>query len=365
MNDYLLLITNACALVTMSYIALKIKNHIESIEVFVAPLCTGLASLFLVLLPESNGLLLFNLSFIPLIMAGLRYGMVTALLSAIIPSLYMVYCVSGFTIELAQSILIPTLLTSFFHKRIYRNGFTSLRPLDSLTISAVLLSLRLTLDLFMDRSIRNDWVLDASTTFIATACILYALIAMYNDENRNWLLQRRLELQANQDVLTRMPNLHSFLNIARRALECRRITILMIDIDNFKNHNDCLGHLQGDQLLCEVGSVLQESIVERDYVARYGGEEFIVLCHESNMGEIEKIAGKLCDSVCRHLFSYHEALPNHQITISIGTSTSRKPNSNLKKLIDQADQALYYSKASGKNTYTLYESISDASNRFA
>jgi diguanylate cyclase len=136
-----------------------------------------------------------------------------------------------------------------------------------------------------------------------------------------------------------------------------RVSILMIDIDNFKNYNDRLGHQQGDKLLREAGNVLKKAIGERDYIARYGGEEFIVLCHAYRRDELRALADKLCRAVSEHPFPMREVQPGKTLSISVGISTSRKADANLQELIAEADAALYQSKSTGKNKFSFFSDI--------
>ncbi|WJH32211.1 GGDEF domain-containing protein [Paenibacillus sp. CC-CFT747] len=185
--------------------------------------------------------------------------------------------------------------------------------------------------------------------------MVFLLIAMLNEESSAWFDQRKLELMASQDRLTRLPNLRSFMRIAENTLKEQPIAILMLDIDDFKNYNDRLGHLQGDQLLQEAGAVLRSAAGEKDYVARYGGEEFIVMSSGCDDISMAVLAGKLCRTVSDYPFPKREVQPDGRITISVGAAAAKQPKEDLRRLIAQADEALYYSKHTGKSKYTIYE----------
>ncbi len=178
-----------------------------------------------------------------------------------------------------------------------------------------------------------------------------ALIYMFNEENKIWMMQRKLELEAKQDGLTRLPNLRGFMEIARRTVRSRRIAIMMIDIDNFKRYNDTFGHLHGDQLLREAGQLLKAAVHEQDYIARYGGEEFIILSHMTDEAHLSRYADWLRRTIEEHRF-YGDTLA--ETTISIGISVSRMPGDGLRRLIAEADEALYASKRSGKNRSAFF-----------
>jgi len=354
MNDYLLLTTNACVLVTMNYIALRLKHRLSTAEILAVPLFTGLASLLLLLIPVPSGLLAASMGCIPLMMAGLRYGLPFALAAAVLPTLYLTMNATPMLI-IARELILPLLAAACLHRPLYRLNTTPLRLVDGIRITALLLPIHWGVLFLSVSSVTGMLLMESGITVAATGAVMLVLIAMYNDENRIWLRERELELKANQDGMTHLPNLQSFLPIARQALARERITLLMIDIDNFKKHNDSLGHVEGDHLLCEVGKVLQEAIGPQHYLARYGGEEFIVLCHESEPWEIEVLAASLCESIRQHRFSVQNRRATHSITISIGCATAEETGEPITELIEKADQALYCSKAAGKDTYTLYE----------
>ncbi|GAA3409302.1 GGDEF domain-containing protein [Paenibacillus hodogayensis] len=363
MNEYLIPVTTSCTLVTLSYIALKLRNRVAGgvNELIAVPLFTGLAAILMMMLPIADGSAAQDLRFIPILMAGLRLGLPVALLSVIPPAVYAVWQQSPHLVfDMLHGLLLPALISSFVHRQEYRSGFEPLRLVDGVSTTAMLL---------LSKSIAAYFLLGASIPFfmktnvylftISLIC-MFALIAIHNAENRGWLIQRQLELEANQDRLTGLPNIRSFMGIAENMLRKRRISILMIDIDNFKNYNDTLGHLEGDNLLREAGRLLRTAIGEKDYVARYGGEEFIVLCDSVDLHLLAFLANRLCHTVASHPFAGREIQPGQAISVSIGITVARKPDDDLYRLIEEADQALYDSKRSGKNRFTVYEQTETA-----
>lgn len=353
MNDYLSMITNACALITMSYMVVKLKKKADSFEWIAVPLFTGIASVLLMLIPEGSQLG-HSLVFAPLAMATLRCGLRLGLFSTVLPVLYGIFGMDMNAMELVQSLLLPVLISALFHNKENEDSTLPLKIRDGIAISSLLLLARIGRWAY-DPAVRSEWWVTTNLIwFTVSSVVLAILILMYNDENRSQLVQRRLELQANQDGLTGLPNLHNFMNMAKNAIKHQRISVFMVDIDDFKLYNDSFGHLQGDDLLREVGSILQDTIGIGDYVARYGGEEFIILCHEEDPDYLREVARRLCEAVESHMFSLEERYSVRNITISIGIATSDGFSDDLKAIIEQADQALYYSKESGKNRYTLH-----------
>lgn len=358
---------HACTLVTLNYIALKVRFRVEAFEKIAAPLLTGLASVIMLLIPEENGYLLMSLSCAPVIMAGLRYGMTVSLLSTSIPLLYLFILgqLPDFFFHGVNCFLLPAVVSGFLNRREEQEGFAPIPWVKGLYICVLLFLLRMPLGFMYPMISSLDYVFRNVLTLLVSLITMMILIGMYNSECSTWLMQRKLELQANQDALTRLPNLRSFFETAGKTALQQRISVLMVDIDNFKNYNDQLGHLQGDDLLQQVGNVLRGAIGVRDYIARYGGEEFIIMGHSSMPEELAEMAEKIRAAVAGYPFPFREVQDDARISVSIGISTASIVNMDLRKLISEADEALYESKNRGKNRYTFYRDISFPPNRQA
>ncbi|RKN65440.1 GGDEF domain-containing protein [Paenibacillus ginsengarvi] len=363
MNEYLIPVTISCTLITLSYIALKLRNRIlgSMNEMVVVPLYTGIASLLMILLPITNEPAVTDLRHIPILMAGLQLGLPVALLSTLPPAAFILLIdgVRGVP-DLLVGIALPAFISALMHRKEYRSGFERLRLGDGVKIIALLFLVKIALGFFTLPVPWPEYLQLNAYLFVISLLCLVVLVALHNDENKNWLLQRQLELEANQDRLTGLPNIRSFLEIAGNMLKKRQISILMIDIDNFKNFNDTLGHLQGDHLLRETGHLLRGTIGEKDYIARYGGEEFIVMCDSVDSRRLASLASRLCHAVAAYPFAGREIQPGQAISISIGISIAARPEDDLYRLIAEADKALYTSKRSGKNRFTFYESSTSA-----
>lgn len=129
------------------------------------------------------------------------------------------------------------------------------------------------------------------------------------------------------------------------------ITILMLDIDNFKSVNDTYGHIIGDEVLSKVAKTIKDSIRSTDLVGRYGGEEFIVLLSDSTISLGKNIAEK----IRLNIENLEIAEIDRKITISIGISQYPDHSQFKEELINKADQALYYSKNFlGKNSSAIW-----------
>jgi diguanylate cyclase (GGDEF)-like protein/PAS domain S-box-containing protein len=170
---------------------------------------------------------------------------------------------------------------------------------------------------------------------------------------------------AYHDALTGLPN-RELLNdrlemaIARANRENQMLALLSLDLDNFKNINDTMGHMSGDHLLQKVSERLLHVVRKTDTVARMGGDEFIILQQDVNKEpDAEVLAHKILE-MFRMPFLIDEK--EFHITTSIGIALCPRDCSDLESLLKFADIAMYKAKESGKNTYQFY---SDDSFRFS
>lgn len=131
------------------------------------------------------------------------------------------------------------------------------------------------------------------------------------------------------------------LNLAERYNE--KFSIMIIDIDYFKQVNDTYGHQVGDTTLIEISKILQENIRNTDTVGRWGGEEFIIICPHTDLEGIKQLANQIREKIEKHNFP---VIKNK--TASFGVSVY-KDNDNAEKLINRADEALYKAKENGRN----------------
>lgn len=166
-----------------------------------------------------------------------------------------------------------------------------------------------------------------------------------------------MEVMATTDPLTQIPNVRYFgkwldTELARSVRYGNDLAIIMIDIDHFKRINDTYGHPQGDTVLREMAGVLVDDLRKIDVVARYGGEEFIIALPQTNCVGALIAAQRLRERVEKHQF---KGFTNPvSITISLGLcclADCSEPDPQ--KMIDEADQALYRAKRSGRNRVEL------------
>ena len=163
--------------------------------------------------------------------------------------------------------------------------------------------------------------------------------------------QRRLERVAATDPLTGMLNRQAFDFIFGVALrECQRngqpLSVILFDIDLFKQVNDTHGHLAGDNVLRTIADVTRRQLREADVVARWGGEEFLVLLKDCPLANALAVAEKLRAAIAGYRFGI--AAGDARITVSLGVA-EYTPGDTVDKLFNRADSALYLAKRNGRN----------------
>ncbi len=137
--------------------------------------------------------------------------------------------------------------------------------------------------------------------------------------------------------------------IHKAKVEYSDLSLIFLDVDNFKVFNDVHGHQAGDVLLRELSGLMQESVRKKDVVARWGGEEFVVMCPNTAEPVAARLAEELRRTVADHVFSGAESQPNKKVTISAGVATLAKFH-DKQSLVQAADGALYEAKGAGRNT---------------
>ena len=163
--------------------------------------------------------------------------------------------------------------------------------------------------------------------------------------------QQRAQKFAVTDPLTRLSNRRMGLaalerEVARAERSGRQLTVLMCDLDHFKQLNDAYGHLQGDVALQAAADVLRQTVRRGDVVCRYGGEEFLVVLAETSPDEAAVLAARLFTAIAAH--GEQLGLP---LTVSIGL-TSYRAGDTAAALLQRADGALYASKGHGRNRFS-------------
>jgi len=156
------------------------------------------------------------------------------------------------------------------------------------------------------------------------------------------------------DELTGLYNRRFFNQVIRREVEHAKrfdqsFSLLMLDLDNFKNYNDMYGHQAGDKALTEVAQVLNQTARAIDHVVRYGGEEFVLVLPQSDKDQALLAGERHRQAVEMHPFLGQEKLPSGNLTVTIGLATFPVDADDATELLQRADEALYQGKESGRN----------------
>jgi len=175
-------------------------------------------------------------------------------------------------------------------------------------------------------------------------------------EEKLLALQKELEALSFKDGLTGIANRRQFDTSLAREWESARqsqrpLSLLLIDVDHFKQYNDLYGHLQGDSCLTEIAQTLRLALVgPRDLVARYGGEEFVLVLPETDAAGAQRVAER-CLRLIEKLALPHAQNPHGQrVTVSIGVGTlTPGPGAEPQDALRAVDQQLYRAKQEGRN----------------
>lgn len=160
--------------------------------------------------------------------------------------------------------------------------------------------------------------------------------------------EKKLEELAYYDELTGLYTRHHFFHLANTYISQLKdtqntLSILMLDLDNFKTINDTYGHSTGDHVLQAFSSLVSQKLRKSDAFGRIGGEEFAIVLPETTQNEAVLTAIRICQSV-------EEFFSDYEVTVSIGTVTIKSPDYTVKQLLACADRALYQVKKNGKNS---------------
>ena len=163
-----------------------------------------------------------------------------------------------------------------------------------------------------------------------------------------------LETLSYRDELTGLVNRRGFneqfsVEFNRSRRYSRPLSLLMIDIDGFKQVNDELGHLYGDFVLASIARMLASGVRESDIVARQGGDEFVIVLPETDQEAATSVAEKLWGRIREHTISHNGT--QLAATVSVGVATLPPTEMSMDGLISQADEALYAAKRAGKDLF--------------
>lgn len=286
-------------------------------------------------------------------------------------------------LQTINAVYLSTLLTRILYSdtpdkwhKLFRSEAKRLLNLKVLTINNILKRVHIKVDQATEYFDLNISSTKSVAEILQEANIKLTLLNLsYEEMNRELIcsklkleqITRELELKnkllenmANLDGLTEVHNHRYFQNfldkeINRSIRNESTISILLADIDLFKNFNDTYGHQTGDFILREFCRVCRKHIREYDLIARYGGEEFAFVLPETEPDDARTIAEKIRSAVADYPFDDGSSV--YQVTISIGVASARPTDQSFKKhdFIGLADEALFQVKRKGRNAVAMYK----------
>jgi diguanylate cyclase (GGDEF)-like protein len=166
-----------------------------------------------------------------------------------------------------------------------------------------------------------------------------------------------LEETSNLDGLTKLYNRRYLESALTREFSLAQrhghpLSVILADIDHFKRINDTYGHLVGDDVLREVSRLLKHAVRDSDVMGRYGGEEFLILLPETKLEGARELGERLRRLIEHTPMQFGKDAP--VVTISLGISTLTPRTATHQELVSEADKALYFSKAAGRNRASLF-----------
>lgn len=177
--------------------------------------------------------------------------------------------------------------------------------------------------------------------------------------------QQHLEYQSQIDSLTGLFNRRAFEKKIHEEFERSKryhnpLSVLIFDLDNFKNINDTYGHHGGDAALVKISETLREMTRQSDFSARFGGEEFVMILPETDQDNAFQVANKIHGAV--RSSSFGTTNRPFALTVSIGvSSSSTRAYSTWREMLDDADKAMYLAKNTGKDRVEIWEPEKKAS----
>lgn len=191
---------------------------------------------------------------------------------------------------------------------------------------------------------------------------LNVLVSQCSAALENALLRRKTELLSVTDAMTNLFNFRYFSQkLSEEITRCARyghtLSLIMIDLDKFKDFNDTFGHPAGDTALRTLSKIMRNNIRDVDIAARYGGEEFCIILPETGPAEALKIIDRIREKVANHNFVPKNHVNFRKLTISAGVASFPQDATSQKDVIERADKALYHSKTLGRNRISLYPEV--------
>lgn len=307
-----------------------------------------LGSLLMIFSIQVSANLIFDMRYIPLILASICGGWVSVFLSAVMMSIIRIALFGPNEASIIAVIVLLLLAAcSIFILKI--NCSEKIKYWMMLLFS--ILFVTISFDIVMDDKVMLVYSLLSYILILLVAAYFSFFVYEYIQNSNE--LYRRYKLESKIDFLTGLYNTRQFDELFDSQIkivkDCKEyLSVLSIDIDYFKRINDTFGHPDGDKVLQRIGIILRSTVRKFDIVARYGGEEFLIMLLDCPNERALEIAERLRLTVEKENFQMSNGKMIN-ITVSIGVSSFPETIDDTNKLLKQADKALYEAKHSGRN----------------
>jgi len=198
---------------------------------------------------------------------------------------------------------------------------------------------------------------------IMTALCLFLIIVILYAFIKQTIIKRKLSLMIHTDSLTRVPNRYSLMKKGEdcfdsRSSDSNQMSVILLDIDNFKTVNDTFGHSKGDDVLKEIAKIGSSATREGDWFGRLGGEEFVAILPNSCASDARIVAERVRTSIYNHNWGSIDI--GYQLSASIGVASADLTDENneidsFNALLNIADKEMYKAKNTGKNRVFVYK----------
>ncbi len=179
-----------------------------------------------------------------------------------------------------------------------------------------------------------------------------------NEDLLKELLRQSRELSVTDGLTGLYNQLHFFQLLDRETRKSQRhdgsYSLIIFDVDHFKNFNDHNGHLRGSETLRAVADLMRRKFRASDLLAKYGGDEFVIILPQTDKVGAYLAAERLREGMEKQAFPGAETQPQKKLTISIGLAAYPEHGAAADEILNRADQALYFAKESGRNRTVIY-----------
>lgn len=354
------LFINLCVLISLIFIYMqgRMKLNLDMKPHKAAALVDGLAGgiLGIVLMNFSiqvTPITIVDLRFVPVMLLVIFIGIPPAVVSAV--TIIAGRFIFGMNISsVAAAVLMLILITGFIiihhlfktskdNPNSYKKGFVMI-VFSNIVFSVIISMLIRDFDV-LKSLIPSYWVISILGGIIAIFFVEYIRKTQY--------LLMKYEQESTTDFLTGLNNVRQFDNVWNTLInnateKNERLSLLIIDIDHFKNVNDTYGHAVGDKILAELGKILKNTSRSFDIVSRNGGEEFSVILPDCPHDQAVTLAERIREKVESHQFQV-SSTESIAITISLGVATYPETVTDTTQIFSLADDYLYKAKRSGRN----------------